>query len=66
MVYFTADLHLGHNSIIQSCNRPFSSVEEMDETIIGNWNSRVSDVDEVYVLGDVAYKVTENVTTLFP
>lgn len=32
--------------------RPFSSVEEMNDTIIHNWNSKVTDDDEVYCLGD--------------
>lgn len=56
MTYFTADLHLGHSNIISLCRRPFKDVEEMNRTIIANWNSRVTDRDEVYILGDVAYK----------
>ena len=62
MTYFIADLHLGHSNIITLCERPFSSVEEMNETIIGNWNSRITDVDDVYILGDFAYKSSEDVT----
>ena len=34
--------------------RPFSSVEEHDETIISNWNKVVPKDAKVYVLGDVA------------
>lgn len=52
MVFFTSDLHLGHANIIRLCNRPFSSVKEMDETIIKNWNRTVGKNDTVYVLGD--------------
>ena len=63
MTYFTADLHLGHNNIIASCGRPFSDVDEMNRTIIDNWNSRVTDRDDVWVLGDVAYKSAEHVGT---
>lgn len=52
--FATADPHLGHTNIIRYCNRPFSSAEEMDETLIYNWNSQVhSDEDIVYVLGDL-------------
>ena len=52
--WFTSDWHLGHVNIINFCHRPFSSVEEMNETIIERHNSRVSPTDKVFVLGDVA------------
>lgn len=52
MIYFTSDLHLGHSGIIKLCSRPFSCVEEMDETLISNWNKKVKKNDTVYVVGD--------------
>lgn len=54
MVYFTADLHLGHRNIIKYCNRPFSSVEEMNQTLIDNINETVKEEDTLVCLGDVA------------
>lgn len=45
MIYFTSDLHLGHANIIRHCNRPFSSVEEMDDALIDNWNAKVTNAD---------------------
>lgn len=39
--------------------RPFSSVEEHDETIIANWNKVVPKDAKVYVLGDVAQKKSD-------
>jgi calcineurin-like phosphoesterase family protein len=52
-VFFTADLHFGHSNIIKHCKRPFMSVEDMDDTLIDNWNAVVSNKDAVYICGDV-------------
>lgn len=54
MIYFTADLHFGHSNILKYCQRPFSCVDHMNETLINNWNSVVKPADQVYVLGDFA------------
>jgi calcineurin-like phosphoesterase family protein len=53
--FFSADFHLGHTNIIKYCNRPFSSTEEMDKTIIENINKKVSPKDILYVIGDFAW-----------
>lgn len=54
--FFTSDCHLGHANIIKYCNRPFNSLEDMDFTIMRNWNSRVKDEDTIFVLGDFCFK----------
>ena len=51
-IYFIADPHFYHNNIIHYCDRPFSSIEEMNDTLIKNWNSVVDEDDYVYLLGD--------------
>lgn len=51
--FFTSDLHLQHSNIIKYCNRPFADSEEMDETIIRNWNNVVEPHDTIWVLGDI-------------
>lgn len=55
MIYYTADLHLGHYNILKYDKRPFNSTQEMDKTIIDNWNNRVTDNDDVYIIGDVCF-----------
>lgn len=54
-IWFTSDLHFGHKNIIKFCNRPWNSVEEMDEALIENWNSVVKENDIVFDLGDFAF-----------
>lgn len=56
MNYYIADTHFGHENILRMSNRPFKTIAEMDKTIIDNWNNRVNDGDDVYILGDFSYK----------
>jgi len=56
LIWFTSDLHLGHDNIINLTSRPFSDVEEMDNALISNWNNCVSRTDEVYIVGDLSLK----------
>lgn len=53
--WFYADSHLRHTNIIKYCNRPFSSVQEMDEELIHRWNLLVKPNDVVYHLGDFSF-----------
>ena len=53
MDHFISDLHFGHRNVIRFCNRPFKTVQEMNEEIVRKWNSHISDKDRVFVLGDV-------------
>lgn len=63
--FYISDTHFGHSGIIRYDNRPFMTVEEMDETIIQRWNDVVSDIDMVYVLGDFSwYKEEETLKIL--
>lgn len=54
-VFFTSDTHFNHSSIIDYCHRPFKDVNEMNETLIKNWNSVVSSNDIVFHLGDIIF-----------
>lgn len=55
MIYFTSDLHLGHNAVIRMQNRPFADVEEMNRILIQNYNAVVHKGDTAYILGDLSH-----------
>ena len=57
-LWFTSDHHFGHDKIIEPdyADRPFSSVEEMDDEMIRRWNTVVAPGDVVMYLGDFAVK----------
>ncbi|MBR6665540.1 MAG: metallophosphoesterase [Lachnospiraceae bacterium] len=50
--FFIADTHFSEENIMKYENRPFASVEDMDEQMIERWNARVCEEDLIYVLGD--------------
>ncbi|WP_106791164.1 metallophosphoesterase family protein [Aquimarina sp. Aq78] len=52
-IFFTSDHHFGHSNIIKFSNRPFQSIEEMNEVLIDKWNEKIRKNDHVYHLGDV-------------
>lgn len=59
MIYFTSDLHFGHKNIIRFDNRPFNDIEEMNKVLIENWNKVVSNIDTIYILGDMFWYKTD-------
>lgn len=65
MIHFVSDTHFGHENVIKYSKRPFGSGEEMDETMIANWNAVVKESDEVYHLGDVAFAKEDRVMSIF-
>lgn len=53
-IWFSSDLHFNHNKEFIYKERGFSSMEEMNESIIARFNSLVKPDDELYLLGDLA------------
>ncbi len=58
--FVISDTHFGHTNSWEKFKledgsplRPFTSTEEMDETMIERWNAKVQPQDTVYHLGDV-------------
>jgi calcineurin-like phosphoesterase family protein len=53
--WFTSDTHFDHKNICRYSNRPFNNTDDMNETLINNWNSVVAYNDIVYFLGDFCF-----------
>lgn len=57
MIWFTSDLHFGHQAILAHCDRPWDTVGEMGRALVSNLNAFVAPTDDLYVLGDFSYKI---------
>jgi len=68
--WFSADYHLGHGGkrggIIAMAGRPFGSVEEMNEVIIKNHNSRVKPDDLFIHAGDFCFSTGKGINHVKP
>ena len=60
MNYYISDLHLFCTSQTQEGvnhdHRPFANVEEMHAHFLSRWNTKVTNSDTVYILGDIALR----------
>ncbi len=61
-LFFTSDLHFRHKLMLTM--RPFEDVEEMNESIIDNYNSIVGQKDTVWLLGDIGFGKFSEIETL--
>jgi len=59
-IWFTSDTHFYHKNIIKFTNRPWNTVEEMNNALINNWNEVVKPNDTVFHLGDFAFTSNGN------
>lgn len=55
--WVTADCHFGHANILkfEPEVRKFQNVQDMNESMICEWNANVKPNDTVYILGDFAF-----------
>lgn len=53
-IWFAGDTHFGHDNLRKHypARAAFASVQEQDEWMIQDWNSKVRPRDDVYFLGD--------------
>ncbi len=58
--FLTSDQHYGHPKVLTlGRGRPFNSLAEMENYLVREHNKRVKPQDEVFHLGDFAYKTTK-------
>lgn len=60
MILYISDTHFGHRNIINHDHRPFADSDEMDRAMIKFWNGRVSNDDDVYIVGDLIYRSSKD------
>ena len=60
MIYFTSDLHFGHENLLKS-RTEFKNIGDMDECLVQNWNRKVGKRDDVYILGDFSFRAKRSV-----
>ena len=63
--FVISDNHFNHYNIIQYCDRPFKTTEEMNAYMIAQWNKTVSHGDLVYHLGDFGFGRFESLQNIF-
>jgi len=51
-IFFTSDTHFNDEYVLKLYNRPFKSVDEMNNTLTDNWNAVVPEDGIVFHLGD--------------
>lgn len=52
MIFIGSDFHFSHANVISYCNRPWKTVDEMNEAMVKIWNETVGPEDTIYVVGD--------------
>ena len=62
MKYYISDMHFFHKNVTKEGNnfdnRTFNSLAEMHQYMKEKWNSKITNGDTVYILGDIAMRGT--------
>lgn len=64
-IWFSADTHFYHQSILRHTHRKFDSVEEMNEAYVEEWNATISKGDMIYHLGDFSFGTSKEIRQVF-
>lgn len=53
LIFFTSDLHVGHENVLKFDSRPFRDIDHMEKVLINNFNATVPKDAITYFLGDM-------------
>ena len=53
-VYLVSDMHIGHESIIKYCSRPFNNVHSMNDNLLSSFLSVLKKGDVLIIVGDIS------------
>jgi calcineurin-like phosphoesterase family protein len=53
MIYYIADTHFSDPNTLMYSRPELKNIDEMNKSIIDNWNNTITDEDTVYHLGDI-------------
>lgn len=57
MIWFTSDMHLGHEKALDFTCRPWNQIDEMNEEIIANINEKVKKMTSYIYLGIILLRL---------
>lgn len=60
MIYYFGDPHWEHANVIKHDGRPFQNIDEMNKTLLLNYNNRVNNNDTVVLGGDIFFRNKTN------
>lgn len=66
MNYYTSDLHFCHKNILTFDARPWLDISAMEDDMIYLWNQKITDDDDVYILGDFCWGNAGNWRRVLP
>lgn len=55
--YYSSDWHIDHKKVLEFAERPYSSIEEMNEQLLENMFAPLHKGDNMFFLGDLAWSM---------
>lgn len=53
--FFTTNTHFAHEKNLRLANRTVETLVDMEEATVKNWNGKVNNSDDIYIIGNFMY-----------